>query len=76
MEWVVMVVETGFLSHSTQEVMIMWKEKAKLIVTVITQPALAKGDLAVAMCVKPWMVEVSRNSLIKFIVVRNQLPED
>ena len=65
MGWVVIVVETGLLAHSTHDFVINKEEKAKLAATIITQAPLAQGLLAEAMWDKPWMVEVSKNSLIK-----------
>ena len=65
MGWVVIVMETGLLAHSTQDFVINKEEMAKLAATMIIQAPLAQAVLAEAMWDKPWMVEVSRNSLIK-----------
>ena len=41
----------------------MWIAMAKQATTIATQVALAALDLAVEMCTRPWIVELSRNSL-------------
>ena len=41
----------------------MWMAKAKQATTIATQTALAVLDLAVEMCTRPWIVELSKNSL-------------
>ena len=35
---------------------------AKQVATIATQAALAVRDLAVEMCTRPWIVELSKNS--------------
>ena len=40
----------------------MWIAEAKQATTIATQAALAALDLAVEMCIRPWIVELSRNS--------------
>ena len=65
MGWVVIVVDTGLLAHSAQDFVIKKEEKAKLAATIIIQAPLAQAVLAEAMWDKPWMAEVSRNSLSK-----------
>ena len=41
----------------------MWMAKAKQATTIANQRALAILDLAVEMCTRPWIVELSKNSL-------------
>ena len=44
----------------------MWMAKAKQATTIATQVALAVLDLAVEMCTRPWIVELSKMSEITF----------
>ena len=62
MGWVVMVVDTGDSCHSLYELVIMYMAMAKQATTIATQAALDVRDLAVEMCTRPWIVELSRNS--------------
>ena len=62
MGWVVMVVDTGDSCHSEYEVVIMRMAMPKQATTIATQAALAARDLAVVMCTRPWIVELSKNS--------------
>ena len=62
MGWVVMVVDTGDSCHSLYELVIMVMAMAKQATTMAAQANLAFPDLAVEMCARPWIVELSRNS--------------
>ena len=57
-----MVVDTGDSCHSLYELVIMLMAMAKQATTITTQTALAARDLAVEMCTRPWIVELSKNS--------------
>ena len=59
--WVVMVVDPGDSCHSLYELVIMWIAMAKQATTIVNQRALAARDLAVEMCTRPCIVELSRN---------------
>ena len=59
-----MVVDTGDSCHSLYELVIIWMAIAKQDTTIATQTALAALDLAVEMCTRPWIVELSKNSRI------------
>ena len=62
MGWVVMVVDTGDSCHACNALVISRMAKAKQATTITTQAALAARDLAVEMCTRPWIVELSKNS--------------
>ena len=47
----------------------MWMAKAKQATTIATQVTFAALDLAVEMCTRPWIVELSRNSLTAAVVI-------
>ena len=47
----------------------MWMAKAKHAITIATQVTFAALDLAVEMCTRPWIVELSRNSLTAVVVI-------
>ena len=47
----------------------MYIAKAKQATTIATQAALAALDLAVEMCTRPWIVELSKKSEITFKVI-------
>ena len=42
----------------------MYKAIPKQATTIVTQAILAARDLAVEMCTRPWIVELSKNSQI------------
>ena len=44
----------------------MWMAKAKQATTIATQIAFAVLDLAVEMCTRPWIVELSKKPEITF----------
>ena len=44
----------------------MWMAKAKQATTIATQIALAVLDLAEEICIRPWIVELSKKSHITF----------
>ena len=44
----------------------MWMAMAKQATTIATQIAFAVLDLAVEMCTRPWIVELSKKSRITF----------
>ena len=67
--WVVMVVDTGDSCHSLYELVIMYRAMAKQATTIATQAALAALDLAVEMCTRPWIVELSKNSRIAAVAI-------
>ena len=69
MGWVVMVVDTGDSCHSLYELVIMYMAMAKQATTIATQAALAALDLAVEMCTRPWIVELSKNSRIAAVAI-------
>ena len=64
-----MVVLTGELCQVLYELLIIMKATEKLVMMTTTQAALATYDRAVAMWVRPWMVEVSKYSCNKFAIV-------
>ena len=66
---VVMVVDTGDSCHSLYELVIMYMAMAKQATTIATQAALAALDLAVEMCTRPWIVELSKNSRIAAVAI-------
>ena len=47
----------------------MWMAKAKQATTIATQVAFAALDLAVEMCTRPWIVELSKNFLTEVVVI-------
>ena len=49
--------------------MIMWMAMVKQATTIATQVALAVFDLAVDMCTRPWIVELSKKSEITFDII-------
>ena len=57
-----MVVDTGDSCHSLYELVIMAMAMEKLANTMAIHANLADRDLALEMCARPWMVELSRNS--------------
>ena len=61
--WVMMVVDTGDSCHSLYELVIMAMAMEKLANTMAIHANLADRDLALEMCARPWMVELSRNSM-------------
>ena len=61
--WVVIVVDTGDSCHSEYAVAISRMAKAKLATTIATHAALAILDFVVEICTRPWIVELSKNSL-------------
>ena len=54
----------------------MYIAKAKQATTIATQAVLAVLDLAVDMCTRPWIVELSKKFRITFdvILVRHKIP--
>ena len=58
-----MVVDTGDSCHSLYELVIMAMAMEKLANTMAIHANLADRDLALEMCARPWMVELSRNSM-------------
>ena len=73
---VVIVVAIGDICQSLQEVLIMQIADAKLAMMTAIQAVLAYFDLAVEMYTKPWMVDASIKSFMKFIFENGDFQEE
>ena len=68
-----MVVDTGDFCHSCIALVISRMAKPKQATTITAQAILAARDLAVEMCTRPWIVELSKNSQIVAVAISFKL---